>query len=139
MNKKERRNIRVRAIQTLYNMELLDITLDEALKDASDVINEDVKKLLVGVINADTSLNIPDFRSDEIIEKNLVNYTLDRLGFVDRSIIRVSTLEMLEGLSPSIAIDEALEITKMFSDNGDGKAKAFNNKLLDNISKYLGV
>lgn len=132
MNKKERRNIRVRAIQTLYNMELLDITLDEALKDASDVINEDVKKLLVGVINA-----MP--RIDEIIEKNLVNYTLDRLGFVDRSIIRVATLEMLEGLSPSIAIDEALEITKMFSDNGDGKAKAFNNKLLDNISKYLGV
>ena len=113
MNKKERRNIRVRAIQTLYNMELLDITLDEALKDASDVINEDVKKLLVGVINA-----MP--RIDEIIEKNLVNYTLDRLGFVDRSIIRVATLEMLEGLSPSIAIDEALEITKMFSDNGDG-------------------
>ena len=132
MNKKERRNIRVRAIQTLYNMELLDITLDEALKDASDVINEDVKKLLVGVINA-----MP--RIDEIIEKNLVNYTLDRLGFVDRSIIRVATLEMLEGLSPSIPIDEALEITKMFSDNGDGKAKAFNNKLLDNISKYLGV
>ena len=77
-------------------------------------------------------------RIDEVISSSLTNYSLDRLSYVDRAIIRVATYEMMNGLSPSIAINEALEITKVFSDCGDGKARAFNNKLLDTISKAIG-
>ncbi|HIT43294.1 TPA: transcription antitermination protein NusB, partial [Candidatus Avacholeplasma faecigallinarum] len=34
-----------------------------------------------------------------------------------------------------IVINEALEITKQFSDQGDHKATSFNNKLLETIYK----
>lgn len=124
------RDSRIRAIQTLYNMELLDYSMDEALSNASEVdtMSRDFVK---GIIENLTKI-------DEIIKSNLTNYSLDRLGFVDRAIIRLATFEMMNGLAPSIAIDEAIEITKIFTDSGDGKAKAFNNRLLDNIAKSLG-
>ena len=131
MDLKGKRNSRIRAIQTLYNIELLDSTVAEALADASSGVDDDAKDLIVSVMNAQP-------RIDEIISSSLTNYSIDRLSYVDRAIIRVATFEMLNGLSPNIAINEALEITKVFSDCGDGKARAFNNKLLDTISKAIG-
>ena len=37
----------------------------------------------------------------------------------------------------NIIINEAVNITKIYSNLDDDKAKAFNNRLLDNISKYI--
>jgi N utilization substance protein B len=75
---------------------------------------------------------------DEIIEKSLVNYSLSRLNKVDKAIIRLATAEMLDGKTPKkVIINEALEITKEYSDQGDHKATSFNNRLLENISKNL--
>lgn len=76
---------------------------------------------------------------DEIISNALVGYTIGRLNVVDRSIIEVATYEMKNDIVPAaIAINEALEITKQYTDVGDSKEVKFNNKLLDNIRKYLG-
>ena len=44
---------------------------------------------------------------------------------------------MLKKLDKRIIINEALEITKLYSDQGDHKATSFNNRLLDNISKKI--
>ena len=63
---------------------------------------------------------------------------MDRLNLVDKAIIRLATAELLDGSTPrKIIINEALEITKEFSDQGDHKAVSFNNRLLDNICKSL--
>ena len=97
MDLKGKRNSRIRAIQTLYNIELLDSTVEEALADASSVVDDDAKTLVVSVMNAQP-------RIDEVISSSLTNYSLDRLSYVDRAIIRVATYEMMNGLSPSIAI-----------------------------------
>ena len=43
----------------------------------------------------------------------------------------------IPSILPNLSFDEALEITKEYSDQGDHKAVAFNNRLLDNISKHL--
>lgn len=76
---------------------------------------------------------------DEIISNALVGYTLNRLNVVDRSIVELATYEMKNDVvAPAIAINEALEITKMYTDAGDKKEVKFNNKLLDNIRKQLG-
>ena len=56
---------------------------------------------------------------------------------VDKAIIRLAVAEMLSGTDKKVAINEALEITKEFSDQGDHKATSFNNKLLDTISKNI--
>lgn len=75
---------------------------------------------------------------DSIIGNSLINYSLNRLNLVDKAIIRLATAELIEGsLDKRIIINEALEITKEFSDQGDHKAVSFNNRLLDNICKNL--
>ena len=75
---------------------------------------------------------------DEIIIKNLTRYTIDRLNYVDKAIIRNAVYEMVyTDLPMSIAINEAINLTKRFSNLEDDQAKRFNNKLLDNIRKSL--
>ncbi len=75
---------------------------------------------------------------DETISDNLYNYTINRLAFLDRAIIRYATYEMLYTNTPKpIIINEALEITKEFSDIDDLQ-RSFTNKVLDNIKKSLG-
>lgn len=75
---------------------------------------------------------------DGIISANLENWTIDRLNYVDLAILRNAVYEMkYTGLAPEIAIDEALELTKEYSNLDDDKARAFNNRLLDNIRKSL--
>jgi|SRR5690554_615058 len=75
---------------------------------------------------------------DEIISLNLVNYKIERLSLLDLAIIRFATYELLlNEINYTIIINEAIELTKLYSDLGDKKAPAFNNKLLDNIKTYL--
>mgnify|MGYP003298049433 CR=1 FL=1 len=75
---------------------------------------------------------------DSTISGGLQNYTIDRLSYVDRAIIRLATYEMLKtDLAKQIAINEALEITKEYSNLDDGMQVKFNNRLLDNISKGI--
>lgn len=75
---------------------------------------------------------------DEIISKNLLRYTIDRLNYVDLAIIRNAVYEMVyTNLPTEIAINEAINLTKKFSNLDDDQAKRFNNKLLDNIKKSL--
>lgn len=75
---------------------------------------------------------------DQIIENNLVNWSIDRLNYVDLAIVRFSVYEMKYLNTPyKVAINEALEITKTYSNLDDDLAKKFNNRLLENIKNYL--
>jgi N utilization substance protein B len=75
---------------------------------------------------------------DRLISEHLVDWTIDRLNYVDLAIIRYAVYEMKYANTPyEIAIDEAIELTKKYTNLDDNKAKAFNNRLLDNIRKTL--
>lgn len=75
---------------------------------------------------------------DDVIASNLFNYSIERLGFLDRAIIRLATYELMETETPSaIIIDEAVNLSKKYTDLDDEKQHKFNNKLLDNISKNI--
>lgn len=75
---------------------------------------------------------------DELIESNLYDYKLYRLSFVDRAIIRLATFELLKtDLDKRIIIDEAIELTKTYSNLDDMKQHKFNNRVLDEIAKKL--
>lgn len=140
----KRHNGRIIAVLTLYNMDLSKLTSEETLHALNDLIMMEADeeypveidtlyahKLVDGVCS---NLNIVD----DIISKSLVKYTIDRLSFVDRALIRVATYEMkfLE-VDPKIAINEAIEITKEYSSIENDKQVQFNNKLLDNIAKVI--
>ena len=126
-----RRDARVLCMQILYNADLNEISIEESKNNIVEEIDELAFSFLELVEN-----NLE--KIDEIIEKSLVNYSLSRLNKVDKAIIRLATAEMLDGKTPKkVIINEALEITKEYSDQGDHKATSFNNRLLENISKNL--
>lgn len=75
---------------------------------------------------------------DHIIVKHLENWTIERLNLVDKAIIRYAVYEMMFTDTPyEIIINEALELTKKYSNLDDDQAKKFNNKLLDTIKNKL--
>jgi len=74
---------------------------------------------------------------DEIIENSLYKYHLNRLPVLTRCLVRIAYIEMKNGLAPAIAINEALEIAKVYIDDGSGRDVKFINRVLDNISKTL--
>ena len=124
-----RREERIKAMQIIYTSDFNKITFDDASKIIDDINFHglDFVKLV--------SDNLE--KIDSIISESLVNYTMERLNLVDKAIIRLATAELLSGTDKKIVINEALEITKEYSDQGDHKAVSFNNKLLDNICKKL--
>ncbi len=112
-----RRDKRVEAIFKLYLFDLLG-TKDEE--------NELSNKVLE---------NLPHI--DEVIDNVIEGYTLSRLSYLDRAIIRLATYEMVYTNTPKeIIINEAIEITKEYSDIDD-KQRRFNNRLLENIKESL--
>ena len=75
---------------------------------------------------------------DQTIEDHLFEYSLNRLAYVDRAIIRLAVYELTyTDLAKEIIIDEAIEITKTFSNLDDEKQHKFTNKVLDNIRKTI--
>lgn len=68
---------------------------------------------------------------DETINKYLKNWTIDRLGKTDQSILRLGTYEiMYTDIPGAVCIDEAIELSKKYSDD---KVKDMINAVLDNI------
>lgn len=124
----KKRDLRIFLMQTLYTMEVTNVSAVEALEFVNEErYDEEVKEWLFEI---EKNLNT----IDELIEKSLKDYKISRLNIVDRQIIRVATYEILKvDVDIKIIIDEALEITKEFSDEGNHKAVSFNNRLLQNI------
>lgn len=125
-----RREARVYAMQILYLYDFNEIEIQEAINAVLEEPNEMVTEL---VMNAYKNL----YKVDEIIRTSIINYNINRLNLVDKAIIRLAVSEMLTDTPREIIINEALEITKEFSDQGDHKATSFNNSLLDKINKRL--
>ena len=118
---------RVLAMQILYTADLNSNTIDEVLLSYNDV--DPKASEFVNLVT--TNLEKIDF----VISVCLKNYTINRLNLVDKAIVRLATAELIEGKTDKrIVINEAIELTKEFSDQGDHKAASFNNRLLDNIS-----
>lgn len=69
---------------------------------------------------------------DALIEKYLVNWSLDRLARVDLSILRVATYEIMyrDDVPDAVAIDEAVELSHMYSTEEAGR---FINGVLGNM------
>lgn len=94
-------------------------------------ITDDMRRMVVSVEEKYPIL-------DEIITNHLENWTIDRLNYVDKIIIRFAVYEMKYTDTPyEVIINEAIELTKKYTNLDDDKAKSFNNKLLDKIKSSL--
>jgi len=71
---------------------------------------------------------------DRVISENLVDWTIDRLNKVDLAILRYAVYELVfTDEFHEVIIDQAIELTKKYTNLDDNKQKAFNNRLLDTI------
>lgn len=128
---KSLRESRIDVIKVLYAQEISGASVDVIFSNVVEDGDEVALKMAININNLKNEI-------DNVISSSLTNYTLNRLNLVDKAIIEVATYEMMNDVDPKIAINEALEITKLYTDAGDKKEVAFNNKLLDNIKRNLG-
>ena len=84
------------------------------------------KELIDGVVE-----NLQDIDSELV--KYSSNWPIDRMAVVDRNLLRLGAYELLKtDLSAEIVINEALEISKAFSEKDSA---SFINAILDQINK----
>ena len=128
MNENEklsRREQREEIIKKLYEIDMLKELLD---------VNSEYEYIVESVEGVLGNLH----KIDEIIINNLVKWRINRLSFVDRAIIRFAVYELYyTDTAYEIVINEALNLTRKYTDEGDSKQISFNNKVLDNIKLYL--
>jgi len=110
----------------VYNTNKIDYNVDDIIKEVNPIDNEFVKDVVYGVITKKEEI-------DELANKYLNKWTIDRLGNTDQSIIRMAVYELLYTNTPGIVvINEAVELAKYFSDDD---VKNMINGILDKIYK----
>ncbi len=131
-----RRVAREAALKAIYAVELgknstVDVTkliIKHTLKEDTESIKFAEKLLLVTV----------DFAvsHDEIIEKHINNWEVDRLAVIDKLILRMAITELLnfDEIPTKVTINEAIELAKRYSTRKSGN---FVNGILDAILKTL--
>ncbi len=73
---------------------------------------------------------------DACIVRAADRWRLDRLGVIDRNVLRLAVAELEEGATPpKVVIDEAVRLARWF---GGDKSPAFVNGVLDRIARDLG-
>jgi len=123
--KLNRREQREEIVKRLYEM---DINRDFSMCESE---YEYVSEVLEGI-----SIHLD--KIDQIIADNLTNWKISRLTYVDRAIIRCAVYELYyANTATEIVINEALNLTRKYSDEGDNKTVGFVNKVLDNIKVYI--
>ncbi len=73
---------------------------------------------------------------DTLITEYSVNWSVDRIGAIERNIMRIAAFELLFEWTtpPKVVIDEAIEVSKKF---GPNESHAFVNGVLDGIRKGI--
>lgn len=108
----------------VYNINKIEYNVDNIIKEALDIDNEFVKDIVYGVITKNEEIN-------EIANKYLKNWTIDRLGNTDQAILKMGIYELLYTSTPDVVvINEAIELAKLYSDD---EVKNMINGVLDKI------
>ncbi|MCX8032801.1 MAG: transcription antitermination factor NusB [Thermoleophilia bacterium] len=107
---KGRRNARRQAVFLMYQQDLLGLTPEAALARVAEAeLPPYTRELVLGIASKRASI-------DRILESRLESWSLDRLGILERSILRVAAYELLwrTDIPSAVAINEAVEIAKRF-------------------------
>lgn len=126
---KNRSELREIIMKVLYQVNILkagnlEYDVDELIKEQLEVKNEFVSEIVNGVIKHQKEIN-------NIANKYLKNWTIDRLNQVDQAILSMGIYELRYTETPSIvSINEAIELSKKYSDEDVTK---MINGVLDSI------
>ncbi len=129
-----RHRARERALQCLYEWETTGRPLEElfarfwSARPEPDPVVAFAERLVRGTVARVEEI-------DPLIGAQADNWRFDRMGRVDRNILRLGVYELTEDETPvAVVIDEAIELAKRFSGEQAGQ---FVNGVLDGINRRL--
>mgnify|MGYP000142150111 FL=1 len=114
----------------VYQKNHVAYQVENMIKEVCEIENEFVKDMVYGVITYQNEI-------DEIANKYLKNWTIDRLGNTDQAILRMGIYELkYTDTPPVVAINEAIELAKDYSDDDvrkmiNGALDAYYHDILD--------
>ena len=124
-----RSELRKKCMTILYQMNVYDknnikYNIDDIIEEVSTIENEFIKEIVYGVITYKNEI-------DNLANKYLEGWTIDRLGNTDIAILRMGIFELLYTDTPHIvAINEAIELAKTYSDDS---VRKMINGVLDKV------
>lgn len=124
-----RSELRKKIMTILYQIAVFDknkieYNVDELIKENLEIENEFVKEIVYGTVTYKNEL-------DNLANKYMKDWTIDRLGFTDIAILRMAIYELIYSNTPDIVvINEAIELAKAYS---DVKVVKLINGVLDKI------
>lgn len=96
---------------SIYEQNKIEYNIEDVIKEVSEVENEFIKDIVYGVITYKNDI-------DELANKYLNNWTINRLGNTDQAILRLGIYELEYTDTPAVvAINEAIELAKLYSDD----------------------
>lgn len=132
MPRSERHRARVQALQILYQREITGRSARRILAEGSYVEDdgepdEFCRRLVDGVESRLDEI-------DRVIGETSEHWKVSRMPFVDRNILRIATYELLfsDDVPPSVAINEAVELAKVY---GGPDSSKFVNGVLGRIAE----
>lgn len=126
-----RRQARIAALQALFEIDsvhhLAGIVLQQRLgeTDLPDRGQEFARSIVRGVLSHQEQL-------DEMIITYAPEWPIDQMAVIDRNILRIALFEFVidEGTPPKVAINEAVELAKLF---GSDSSRRFVNGVLGSL------
>ncbi len=128
----KRSKSREKALQAIFQMDISDVAPDEAIENVleeGESADDFLRSIVLG-----TKENQEEI--DSTLKAHLEKWSLDRLGTVDRTILRMSVFEMMyvEEIPANVSMNEAIELAKTF---GDDKSSGFINAVLSKVKTTI--
>ena len=129
MEQLNRSELRKKIMTILYQINIYEknkmaYQIEDVIKEVSEVENEFVKDMVYGVVTYKKEI-------DTLANSYLNDWTIDRLGNTDQSILRMGIYELLYTDTPEVvAINEAVELAKAYSDDD---VRKMINGVLDKV------
>ena len=130
-----RKKSREKAMEILFGMTISKDSVEEAIETFKDNIEDDINDAdLEYITNILHGVEKNKAELDSILSSYLQNWKLERISKVNLAILRIAVyeIEYVDDVPGKVAVNEALEIAKIYSDE---KSVSFINGVLDKILK----
>jgi len=111
-----RREARERALSLLYEADAKGVGAAEVVKDLPLEPDPFAADLVIGVCDHQREL-------DELIERFAIDWAIDRMPVIDRTVLRMGTYELRhrDDVPTGVILSEAVELAKRYSTEESGR------------------